>query len=126
MDKGTKQHGAAMNEEGQLVWSEYELRLIEQGQQLIKLKMPQVYRSIMKKAESNARVWRLVRMGLAGRAGCFWAYEAGHTVGAPFPGLANAVQVSRLIARFGCDFVVMVAGDPEVMAGQAGGGHGAH
>lgn len=102
--------GAAVNEGGQGQWSEHERWLIEQGQQLIKTKMPEVYATICRYAAKDKSVWRTVRLGLVGRPGYFWASEGGYVVGAPFTKLDRAVELSRLMARFGCAHVCMVAG----------------
>ena len=102
--------GAAMNEGGQGRRSEHEAWLIEQGQQRIKTQMPEVYATICRYAAKDQNVWRIVRMGLIGKPDCFWACEAGQVAGAPFTRFARAVEVSRLMARFGCAHVCMIAG----------------
>lgn len=102
--------GAAMVEGGQVSWTELEKRLIQEGQQRIKTSMPEVYRTIQRYAEKDAAVWRLVRMGLAGRPGCFWACEGALVAGTPFTRLSRSTEISRLIARMGCAHVCIVAG----------------
>ena len=81
-----------------------------QGQQRIKSEMPEVYATIQRYAAKDKTVWRLVRLGLTGKPDCFWASERGFVVGAPFTRFAKAVEVSRLMARFGCAHVCMIAG----------------
>ena len=105
-----KEVGAAVNEGGQGRWSEHEAWLIEQGQQRIKSEMPEVYATIQRYAVKDKAVWRMVRLGLTGKPDCFWASERGFVVGAPFTRFAKAVEVSRLMARFGCAHVCMIAG----------------
>lgn len=105
-----KEVGTAVNEGGQGRWSEHEAWLIEQGQQRIKSEMPEVYATIQRYAAKDKTVWRLVRLGLTGKPDCFWASERGFVVGAPFTRFAKAVEVSRLMARFGCAHVCMIAG----------------
>lgn len=95
---------------GQGQWSDHEKWLIEQGQQRIKTLMPEVYKTICRYAEKDSNVWRIVRLGLIGRPDQFWACEAGHVAGAPFTQFKRAVEVSRLMARFGCAHVCMIAG----------------
>lgn len=111
-----KTGGAAVHGIGQSDWTEQEKRLIAEGQQRIKTSMPEVYKLIQGYAQKDAKVWRLVRMGLAGRPGCFWAAEAGHVAGTPFVQLSRAVEVSRLIARMGCAHVCIIAGHGELGA----------
>lgn len=111
-----KTGGAAANGSGQTEWTEQEKALIAAGQQRIKSSMPEVYKTIQRHAEKDARVWRLVRMGLAGRPGCFWATEAGQVAGTPFTKLSRMVEVSRLISRMGCAHVCIIAGHGDLGA----------
>lgn len=111
-----KVEGTAATEGGTSQWTEQELRLIQEGQQRIKSSMPEVYKTICRAAAKDKNVWRLVRQGLAGHPGCFWATENGHMAGAPFTGLNRAVEMSRLMARMGCAHVCMIAGHLEMGA----------
>ncbi len=98
-----------MSEVVKVEWSEDEMRKITEGQQRIKSSMPEVYRMIQDRAALDRRVWRMVRLGLAGRAGCFWASEAGYVVGTPFVAVTGAVQIADLIRKFGSAHVCILA-----------------
>lgn len=100
-------------------WTDAQRMLIEQGQQLIKGKMPRTYAKIRAEASKDGRVWSLVRRGLAGEPNCFWATEDGQTVGAPFVGAVGLDWAVRQMAEFGCPYVC-------TLATMRGGGHGAH
>ncbi|GGH62225.1 hypothetical protein GCM10010975_26690 [Comamonas phosphati] len=110
MDKRTTR------ESSRIEWSEQEMRLIQEGQQRIRASMPEVYKTIQRYAEKDAAVWRLVRMGLAGRPGCFWACEGAVVAGTPFTRLSRAAEISRLMARMGCAHVCIVAGHGDLGA----------
>ena len=57
---------------------------IESGLRTIKQCMPEVYALIKSRAEEvGSAVYALVRRGLGGEPGCFYAFEAGHVVGQP-------------------------------------------
>ena len=99
-------------------WTPEQQRLIEQGQQLIKAKMPSTYAKIKAEAEKDARVWGLVRRGLTGEANCFWAVECGQTVGSPFVGAVGLDWAAQAMAQFGCAYVCTLA--------VLGAGDGAH
>lgn len=111
-----KAEGAAVGAGGQSAWTEQEQRLIAEGQQRIKSSMPEVYKTIQRYAEKDKSVWRLVRLGLAGRPGCFWACEGGCVAGTPFVRLSRMVEVSRLMARMGCAHVCIIAGHADLGA----------
>lgn len=73
----------------------------------IKAHMPFVYASIQRKAQEIGGVaYGLVRRGLSGERGCFYALEGGHIVGTPFfydhPDQRIAAQA---LVEFGCAHV---------------------
>lgn len=85
-------------------------RLIQEGQQTIKMRMPAVYESICDKAGRDPSTWGKVRRGLAGQPNQFWAYEAGVVVGTPFTNMPQLQQVGALVAQMGCAHVCIVEG----------------
>ena len=85
-------------------------RLIQEGQQTIKMRMPAVYESICDKAGRDPSTWGKVRRGLAGQPNQFWAYEAGVVVGTPFTHMPQLQQVGALVAQMGCAHVCIVEG----------------
>lgn len=95
--------------------------VVQQGLQLIRSRMPNVYAAVQAKAaEIGPAAYALVRRGLRGQARCFWAVEAGHVVGTPFDGHPVQAEVARAMVQFGCAHVC-VWGEPTT-GGQA---HGA-
>lgn len=105
-------------------------QLVEQRLNVIKRNMPEVLAVIREKAEKyGPAVYALVRRGLRGEPGCFYAFEKGHVVGTPF-GQATPVMVgaAQFLVEFGCAHVCIWP-DPLPMApvgGDARGGDGAH
>lgn len=94
----------------------------EAGIALIKAAMPETYKSIRAKArEIGSGAYTLVRQGLRGKAGCFWACERGNVVGTPFADHEIQRDVAQLMVQFGSTFVCIWGGPPA-----AGGGDGAH
>lgn len=80
---------------------------VNAGLHTIKTAMPNVYATIQDKAQViGNEAFTLVRRGLAGQPGCFYAFEAGHVVGTPFgqtdPRMA---QLAQFLVRFGCAHV---------------------
>lgn len=77
---------------------------VEAGLLTIKNSMPNVYATIQAKAESiGGEAFALVRRGLAGEPGCFYALEAGHVVGRPFGADDPRMhELARFLVRFGC------------------------
>lgn len=73
----------------------------------IKTHMPDVYASIQRKArEIGGDAFALVRRGLRGERGCFYAMEAGMVVGAPFDKAHPDMQIAaRAMVEFGCAHV---------------------
>lgn len=53
-------------------------------------------------------VYALVRRGMRGEPGCFWAMERGHVVGTPFSGQAIEADVAALMVQFGCQHVCIL------------------
>ncbi len=103
MDTGTP----TPTQQGAAVIPEERRAAVNAGLHTIKTAMPNVYATIQDKAQAVGNdVYTLVRRGLAGEAGCFYAFEAGHVVGTPFgdtdPRMAQAAQ---FVARFGCAHV---------------------
>ncbi|HBJ99760.1 MAG TPA: hypothetical protein DDZ62_07145 [Delftia acidovorans] len=80
-------------------WTPEEMARIEAGQQVIKTRMPGVYAHIQQKAKADRRVWGLVRQGLAGRPGCFWAVEGSQAVGTPFVAWASMGRIADLLQQ---------------------------
>jgi hypothetical protein len=88
----------------------------------IKAYMPSVYKSIQSHAAPGAlgrEAFALVRRGLRGEANCFYAFEAGRVVGAPF---AQAVMadVAQAMVEFGTRHCVIW---PMRVDGVANGAH---
>lgn len=103
MDTGTP----TPTQQGAAVIPEERRAAVNAGLHTIKTAMPNVYATIQDKAQSMGNeAYTLVRRGLAGEAGCFYAFEAGHVVGTPFgdadPRMAQAAQ---FLVRFGCAHV---------------------
>lgn len=74
----------------------------------IKAYMPNVYQGIQDKArEIGGEAFRLVRRGLRGEPGCFWAMERGRVVGTPFAGHPIQDEVAMVMVKFGCAHVCM-------------------
>lgn len=72
---------------------------------VIRARMPLTYAAIEEKAkEIGNEAFALVRRGARGERGCFYAFEAGRTVGTPFDAPVP-VGVARLVARYGMRFV---------------------
>lgn len=72
---------------------------------VIKARMPLTYAAVEEKAkEIGNEAYALVRRGARGERGCFYAFEAGRTVGTPFDAPVP-VGVARLVARYGMRFV---------------------
>lgn len=87
---------------------EVEARIAE-----IKAHMPETYKSIQRKAEQIGReAYRLVRQGVAGQPGRFWAMERGRVVGTPFAGHPIEADVAQAMVQFGCGFAVVWAETP--------------
>lgn len=76
---------------------------VNAGLHTIKTAMPNVYATIQDKAQViGNEAFTLVRRGLAGQPGCFYAFEAGHVVGTPFGQTdPRMVQVAQFLVRFG-------------------------
>lgn len=81
--------------------------LVNHGLHTIKTCMPNVYALIQAKAADMGDVaYNLVRRGLAGEAGCFYAIEGGYVVGTPYRcGDQRMQQVGEFIATFGSAYV---------------------
>lgn len=77
---------------------------VDAGLLTIKTSMPNVYASIQARAEAlGGEAFALVRRGLAGEPGCFYALEAGHVVGTPFGAADPRMhEMARFMVRFGC------------------------
>jgi len=81
--------------------------LVAQRLAIIKQHMPHVLACIEDRAQHiGNEAYALVRRGLRGEPGCFYAMEAGHVVGAPFgrdhPGMQEA---ARFLVLYGCAHV---------------------
>lgn len=76
----------------------------------IKANMPEVYKAIQAKAaQIGTRAFGLVRRGLAGQPGCFYAFENGRVVGTPFQDLSVQADIAKLMVQFGCAHVCIFA-----------------
>ena len=68
--------------------------------------MPGVYKAIRDKAgEIGNEAFRLVRRGLRGEPGCFYAFERGRVVGTPFDGHGVQDDVAAFMVQFRCEYV---------------------
>ena len=99
---------------------------IESGLRTIKQCMPEVYALIKSRAEEvGSAVYALVRRGLGGEPGCFYAFEAGHVVGQPAGVIEkDQAELGNFVACFGCAYVCIFGDLPP--AANAGGASGAH
>ena len=99
---------------------------IESGLRTIKQCMPEVYALIKSRAEEvGSAVYALVRRGLGGEPGCFYAFEAGHVVGQPAGVIEkDQAELGSFVACFGCAYVCIFGELPP--AANAGGASGAH
>ena len=78
----------------------------------IKRFMPATYACIKDKAAvigNEAFTW--VRCGLRGEANCFYAFEAGRVVGAPFNRADIMAETARYMVQFGCTHIVIWASE---------------
>lgn len=83
---------------------------VQQGLQLIRASMPNVYASVQAKAaEIGPVAYGLVRRGLRGEPRCFWAMEAGYVVGTPFDGHPVQAAVAQQMVQLGCTHVCIWA-----------------
>lgn len=74
----------------------------------IKQYMPETYKSIKTKAGSAGNVaFELVRRGLRGEVNCFYAFENGRVVGAPFNLPDITAHLALGMVEFGCSCVCM-------------------
>lgn len=91
----------------------------------IKDYMPAVYDAI--KARSvlvGNGAFELVRRGLRGESGCFFAIEGGRVVGTPFYDHPVMSQVGRAIVEFGCAYVCIWPDMPPITGLRRRGDHG--
>ena len=96
MDTGTASKGESVSVDEQIA--------------LIKARMPAVYGAIQAKAvEIGKQAFGLVRRGLKGEPGCFYAFERGHVVGTPFSHGAMPPEVAQAMVTYGCAFVCIWA-----------------
>lgn len=81
--------------------------LVDQRLQVIKSRMPNVRQAIEDRAALiGNETFALVRRGLRGEPGCFYALEGGHVVGTPFGDAdPRMAQVAQFLVRFGCAHV---------------------
>lgn len=72
----------------------------------IKSHMPETYKAIQAKAgEIGKEAYALVRRGLRGEAGCFYAFERGRVVGTPFNEPEINAEIAQYMVTFGCTYV---------------------
>lgn len=81
--------------------------LVDQRLQVIKSRMPNVRQAIEDRAVLiGNEAFALVRRGLRGEPGCFYALEGGYVVGTPFGDAdPRMAQVAQFLVRFGCAHV---------------------
>lgn len=81
--------------------------LVDQRLQVIKSRMPNVRQAIEDRAALiGNEAFALVRRGLRGEPGCFYAMEGGYVVGTPFGGAdPRMAQAAQFMVRFGCAHV---------------------
>ena len=94
----------------------------------IKDYMPAVYAAIKARAAVMGNgAFELVRRGLRGEPGCFWALEGGRVVGTPFHGHAVMTEVGKALVEFGCAYVCIWPDQPPItgLPRPQGGSHGA-
>jgi len=77
--------------------------LVDQRLQVIKTRMPNVRQAIEDKAaQIGPEAFALVRRGLRGEPGCFYALEGGYVLGTPFGrGDPRMAQVAEFLVAFG-------------------------
>jgi hypothetical protein len=74
----------------------------------IKRHMPETYSSIKAKAAViGNEAFVLVRRGLRGEANCFYAFEQGRVVGAPFDRTDIMPEIAKYMVQFGCSHIVV-------------------
>lgn len=79
----------------------------------IKRYMPETYKAIQAKAaDIGNQAYELVRRGLRGEANCFYAFEGGRVVGAPFTLTDIQAEVARHMVAWGCAYVCIFAAAP--------------
>lgn len=108
-------------------------QLVAERLAIIKAHMPEVYDCIQERAQhAGPEVFALVRKGLRGEPGCFYAMEAGHVVGTPF-GREHPLmrEAAEFVVVFGRAHVCVWpdriwAGGAALAAADAGGADGAH
>lgn len=118
---------AAMNGAGGYMTAEQVRAVrVQYGMDTIKECMPNVYQQIKQRADEVGNVvFALVRAGLAGQPGCFYAFEAGHVVGQPAGVIEkDQAELGSFVACFGCAYVCIFGELPA--AAVSGGGSGAH
>lgn len=95
-----------------------ELPSVVEGLQTIKTRMPNVYRAIQAKAaDIGDEAYSLVRRGLAGQAGCFYALEGGHVVGTVFGRQDPRMhQLAEFLVFFGSAHVCIWPMTPDEVA----------
>lgn len=85
----------------------------------IRDRMPEVYAAVQGKASQiGPKAFGLVRRGLKGEAGCFYAMERGRVVGTPFRQEVMA-DVASLMVQFGVSFICIWPAEVEGSNGAA-------
>lgn len=81
---------------------------VEEKIKEIKAYMPETYKSIRERAEKVGRpAFEMVRRGLRGEPNCFYAFEGGRVVGAPFNRTDITAEIAKYMVQFGCDHIVV-------------------
>lgn len=82
-------------------------QLVAERLEVIKRHMPNVLACIEDRVQHfGTEAYALVRRGLRGEPGCFYAVEGGHVVGTPTGMDPQALQEqARFIVRFGCAYL---------------------
>ena len=101
--------------------------LVKERLAIIKAHMPEVFATIQDKARQiGPEAYALVRRGLRGEPGCFYAFEAGHVVGTPLgfdPKRSGLQGAAEFLVLYGCAHVCIWPEHawPKVQAGGADG-----
>lgn len=92
----------------------------EQAEALVVLmrdKMPSTTARVREEATCKGNgVYAVVRRGLRGEPGCFWAIEAGHVIGTPLGLEAVLPDVAMAMVTFGASFVCAFGPEVEKVA----------
>lgn len=98
---------------------EAEAKRVAAGLTEIRDRMPEVYAAVQSKAaQIGPKAFGLVRRGLKGEPGCFYAMERGRVVGTPFRQEVMA-DIAALMVQFGASFICIWSTEVEGSNGAA-------